>query len=113
MQRVWCDVAHDRDAADAFAAVFPAGSVTGAPRIRATQVIQALEHGPRGVYCGALGWFGAGGHAWWNVAIRTITFANGAASFHVGAGIVLGSDPAREYDETELKAVRMAEALCG
>jgi para-aminobenzoate synthetase component 1 len=117
MQRVSCALAEGRDAADAFAAVFPAGSVTGAPRIRATEVIRALEDGPRGVYCGAIGWFGAGGSAWWNVAIRTISFgprgaAEPRASFHVGAGIVLGSDPAREYDETALKAQRMLEALC-
>lgn len=117
MQRVTCALADGLDAADAFAAVFPAGSVTGAPRIRATEVIRALEDGPRGVYCGALGWFGAGGTAWWNVAIRTISFpapvagAEARASFHVGAGIVLGSDPEREYEETTLKAQRMLEAL--
>jgi anthranilate/para-aminobenzoate synthase component I len=112
MQRVGCALADGKDAVDAFAAVFPAGSVTGAPKIRAMEVIRALEDGPRGAYCGAMGWFGHGGTAWWNVAIRTVTMTGGDASFHVGAGIVLGSDPAREYDETVLKARRMQEALC-
>lgn len=113
MQRVGCTLADGMDAVDAFAALFPAGSVTGAPKLRAMQVIRELEEGPRGVYCGAMGWFGGGGEAWWNVAIRTITYIGGAASFHVGAGLVIGSDPAREWAETELKALRMAEALEG
>ncbi len=113
MQEVRCRLADGRSAADAFAAVFPAGSVTGAPRIRATEIIRDLEDSARGVYCGALGWFGADGTAWWNVAIRTITFSpGGRASFHVGAGIVLGSRPEREYEETELKAARLRGALC-
>jgi anthranilate/para-aminobenzoate synthase component I len=111
MQRVEATLADGRDAVDAFAAVFPAGSVTGAPKLRAMEVIRALEPVPRGVYCGALGWFGAGGRAWWNVAIRTITLAAGEADLHVGAGIVLGSRPAREYEETELKARAMLRAL--
>lgn len=111
MQRVTCDLAEGRDAVDAFAAVFPAGSVTGAPKIRAMETIRDLEEGPRGVYCGAMGWFAGGGRAFWNVAIRTVTLREGRASLHVGAGIVLGSDPAREWEETELKARRMLEAL--
>lgn len=111
MQRVGARLRPDRDASDAFAAIFPPGSVTGAPKIRAMEVIRDLEPVPRGVYCGAMGWFGPGGDAWWNVAIRTIQFAGGAAIVHAGAGIVLASDPTREYDETVLKAQRLLAAL--
>lgn len=111
MQRVEAELDEGVDAVDAFEALFPAGSVTGAPRVRAMEVIHALEPGPRGVYCGSVGFFDDDGSAWWNVAIRTVSFAGGAASFHVGAGIVVGSRPSREYRETELKARRMLGAL--
>lgn len=112
-QRVGCQLAAGRDAVDAFAAIFPAGSVTGAPKLRAMEVIRALEEGPRGVYCGAVGWFGDDGRARWNVAIRTISVVGSRASFHVGAGIVMGSDPAREEEETRHKGERLARALAG
>lgn len=105
-------LAPGRDALDAFGVLFPAGSVTGAPKVRAMELIRALEPGPRGAYCGSIGWFGSDSSARFNVAIRTITFRGGEASLHVGAGIVLGSDPEREYAETELKAARMLESLC-
>lgn len=111
MRRVTAELRPGLDAVDAFAALFPAGSVTGAPKVRAMEVIRALEAAPRGVYCGAIGWFGDDGDGWWNVGIRTIQFAGEQALFHVGAGIVLGSDPASEYAETTLKARRMAEAF--
>ncbi len=111
LQAVEAALAEGKDAVDAFTALFPAGSVTGAPRIRAMEVIRALEPTPRGVYCGAVGWFGGGGEAWWNVAIRTVSVKEGNARFHVGAGIVIGSDPVREWEETELKAERMLGAL--
>lgn len=103
------------DAVDALAALFPAGSVTGAPKLRASRVIATQEAAPRGVYCGSMGWFGADGTASWNVAIRTITFPGPApteALLHVGAGIVWGSDPARECVETEWKARQLLAALC-
>lgn len=111
MCRVTAALDRGRDAADAFAAVFPAGSVTGAPKVRAMEIIGDLEQGPRGAYCGAVGWFAPGGWARWSVAIRTISFAGARASLHVGAGIVLGSDPDRELRETELKAEAMLAAL--
>ncbi len=116
MQRVQCTLAPGTDAVDALEALYPAGSVTGAPRMRAMEVIHALEPGPRGAYCGSIGGFFPGG-AWWNVAIRTLTYtADGRTpdwrvSAHVGAGIVIGSDPAREFDETTLKAERLLGAL--
>jgi len=111
LRRVECELDEGRDAVDAFAALFPAGSVTGAPRVRAMELIRELEAGPRGVYCGAVGWFGNDGSARWNVAIRTLTVREARAEVHVGAGIVIGSDPVREYDETCLKARRMLDAL--
>ncbi len=110
MQRVRAQLAPGRDTVDLLAATFPAGSVTGAPKVAAMQLINHLEPGPRGVYCGAAGWIGPGGCEL-NVAIRTIEFAGGEASVQVGAGIVLGSDPARELAETEFKAARMLQAL--
>lgn len=111
MQRIYARLADGFDALDAVAAVFPPGSVTGAPKVRAMEVIHELEPVPRGVYCGSLGWIGQQTLEL-NVAIRTITFAENTAHVPVGAGIVMGSQPAREFEETELKAVRMLEALC-
>lgn len=111
MRRVEAELAAGRDGVDAFAAVFPAGSVTGAPKVRAMEILRDLEAGPRGVYCGALGWFGSDGGAAWNVAIRTISVVGGHAWVQVGAGIVLGSDPERELAETTLKARRLLDAM--
>lgn len=110
MQRVEARLADGLDAVDAFAALFPPGSVTGAPKVRAMEVIRALEPAPRGVYCGSLGWFGPGG-ADANVAIRTISVRGDEAHVQVGAGIVLGSNPERELAECRLKAERMLAAL--
>lgn len=110
MQRVEARLAAGFDVADAFAACFPPGSVTGAPKVRAMEVIRALEPVPRGVYCGSLGWFGPGA-ADANVAIRTISVRGDEAHVQVGAGIVLGSEPERELAECRLKAERMLAAL--
>jgi para-aminobenzoate synthetase component 1 len=111
MQRVEAQLDVGRDAVDAVAALFPPGSVTGAPKVRAMEVIAELEPESRGLYCGSLGFFGRDA-ASMNVAIRTISFVDGEARVQVGAGIVIGSDPAREFEETELKAARLLEALC-
>ncbi len=89
-------------------ATFPPGSVTGAPKIAALQVIGELEPLPRGPYCGALGWVDADrGTASLNVAIRTFWFDEGELHFGTGGGITWGSDPAGEWAETELKASRL------
>ncbi len=117
MQRVYAELDDGRSAVDALSVLFPAGSVTGAPRIRATELIARHERGPRGVYCGTMGWFGADGSANWNVAIRTITFLGpreepDVAAMHFGSGIVWGSDPRRECIETEWKARRLLAAVC-
>jgi para-aminobenzoate synthetase component 1 len=95
----------------AFAAAFPPGSVSGAPKIRATEVIAALEAAPRDVYCGAIGFQDAGGAARWSVAIRVAVIREGLATIHVGAGIVADSDPEAEWQETLAKARALVAAL--
>ena len=93
--------------ADIFAALFPSGSVTGAPKIRSMQIIRDTERSPRGVYCGAVGWCGPDRRAEFNVAIRTILLhePTGRARYSVGGGITWDSTAAGEYDECLLKAV--------
>lgn len=91
-----------------FAATFPPGSVTGAPKRAALGVIEACEPVPRGPYCGALGWVDASARrGQLAVAIRTFWAAEGRLRFGTGAGITWGSDPAGEWRETELKAERL------
>ena len=93
------------DLADLFGALFPCGSITGAPKISAMQKIAELEQTPRGLYTGALGWLAPGGDCRFNVAIRTIELAAGQrGKLGVGSGIVADADPAREYAECLLKA---------
>jgi len=99
------------DAFDLLRAAFPGGSVTGAPKIRAMQIIAELERAPRGVYCGAIGYLSASGAMDFNIPIRTIVVHGGHTTFHAGAGIVWDSDPAAEYDETLAKARTMIETL--
>lgn len=101
----------DRSAVDALAAVFPGGSITGAPKIRAIEIIAELEKVPRDVYCGSIGYLGFDGSADFNIAIRTVTFAGGRASLGAGCGVTLLSDPAAEYEEAELKAKRLVDAF--
>jgi para-aminobenzoate synthetase len=97
--------------ADAVRSCFPPGSMTGAPKRRTTEILDALEGAPRGVYSGAIGWFGLGGAADLSVAIRTIVLADGRASFGAGGAIVLQSDPGREYEEMLLKAAAPLRAF--
>ena len=89
---------------DILRAVFPCGSVTGAPKIRAMELIRALEEGPRGPYCGAIGWFGPKGDAHLNVAIRTIALNGGEGRMGIGSGVVFDSNAEAEYAECLLKA---------
>jgi para-aminobenzoate synthetase component 1 len=90
---------------DVFAALFPCGSITGAPKIRAMEVLKALEGVPRDVYCGAIGWIAPDGRMRFSVAIRTITlFPDGEAVYNVGGGIVYDSEVEAEYQECLLKA---------
>lgn len=92
---------------DAIAACFPGGSISGAPKKRALEIIAELEPVPRGLYTGALGYFGFNGESQFNIAIRTAVVEGGRASFHVGAGIVADSVPEREWQETLDKAAGM------
>lgn len=90
---------------------FPGGSVTGAPKIRAMEIIAELEPTVRGAYCGSLGYIGAGGRMDTNILIRTITASRGWWQLPVGGGIVAQSNPREEYDETWHKAAGMLRAL--
>jgi para-aminobenzoate synthetase component 1 len=99
------------DGIEALAGCFPGGSITGAPKIRAMEIIREIEGGPRGVYCGALGWLGYNGESSFNIAIRTLAREGGRLVYQVGAGIVADSDPEREYDETLHKAAGIRLAL--
>jgi anthranilate synthase component I len=98
-------------AIDVFRACFPAGTVSGAPKIRAMEIIDELEPVRRGVYTGAIGYWDASGDCDWNIAIRTISVVNGVAYFHAGGGIVADSTPEGEYEETLVKATGMMRAL--
>jgi para-aminobenzoate synthetase/4-amino-4-deoxychorismate lyase len=90
--------------ADIVQALFPCGSITGAPKIRAMEIVRELEASPRGAYCGAIGCFGPDGSARFNVAIRTITLEDGRGELGIGGGVVYDSDSDAEYDECLLKA---------
>jgi para-aminobenzoate synthetase component 1 len=98
-------------ASDLLRASFPGGSVTGAPKIRAMQIIAELEATARGPYCGCLGWLGWDGAMDTNILIRTFVQAGGWLQFSVGGGIVADSSPQREYDETMHKAKGMLMSL--
>jgi aminodeoxychorismate synthase component I len=103
-----------RDGVDhlsALAACFPGGSITGAPKKRAMEIIAALETIPRGVYCGAIGYLGYHGESQFNIAIRTLVREGGTLSYHVGAGIVADSIPQLEYEETLHKAAGIRLAI--
>jgi para-aminobenzoate synthetase component 1 len=99
------------DVIDCVAACFPGGSITGAPKIRAMEIIDELEPHRRHVYTGAIGYLGFDGNADLNIAIRTLTCVGGQAYYHVGGGIVWDSNPSAEYQETLDKGRAMHEAL--
>jgi para-aminobenzoate synthetase/4-amino-4-deoxychorismate lyase len=89
---------------DVFKALFPCGSVTGAPKIRAMEIISELEGASRGAYCGAMGFIDPDGSACFNVGIRTLTLEAGEVTYNVGSGVVADSCGAAEYEECLLKA---------
>jgi anthranilate synthase component 1 len=100
---------HDR--LDALVACFPAGTVSGAPKVRAMQIIGELEPARRGLYAGAVGYLDFAGNLDFCIAIRTIVLERGKAAVQVGAGIVADSNPTAEYEETKDKARAMVRAL--
>ncbi len=96
---------------DALRACFPAGTVSGAPKIRAMEIIAELEPDQRGPYAGAVGYFGFSGNLDTAIAIRTIVLKDGQAYIQAGAGIVADSIPRREYEESLSKAQALLAAI--
>lgn len=113
------DMRADKNSVDAFKATFPAGTLSGAPKPRALEIIDELELSQRGVYGGVVGYFGLNGDADLAIAIRTATIVDGTAFVQAGAGIVADSDPQSEYQECRskaaapLRAVALANSLRG
>lgn len=105
------DLEPHRSILDVIPACFPGGSITGAPKIQAQQIIEELENCNRGVYSGSIGYFGFNGNVDLSIAIRTIVADNDSLSFHVGGAITLDSDALTEYNETLLKAQKLIEAI--
>jgi anthranilate synthase component 1 len=104
-------LADDRDRLDALVSCFPAGTVSGAPKVRAMQIIQELEPDARGLYAGAVGYVDFAGNLDCCIAIRTVIMSKGKAYVQAGAGIVIDSNPTAEYEETRAKAQALLKAL--
>ncbi|KXK06698.1 MAG: anthranilate synthase, component I [Acidobacteria bacterium OLB17] len=100
-----------KDMFDAFAACFPAGTVSGAPKVRAIEIIRELEPTPRGIYAGAIGYFDYRGNMDTCISIRTLVLENGVATIQAGAGIVADSNAASEFEETINKAKGLMRAI--
>jgi anthranilate synthase component 1 len=111
VSRVEGRLAEACDRLDALVSCFPAGTVSGAPKIRAMEIIAGLEPSWRGIYAGAVGYIDFAGNLDFCIAIRTIAMRDGLAQVQAGAGIVADSDPATEYDETRSKAQALMKAL--
>jgi anthranilate synthase component I len=105
------ELAEGKDALDALAATFPAGTLSGAPKIRAMEIIDELEPDRRGLYGGAVGYLDLRGNLDFCITIRTVVLDGGRAVVQAGGGIVADSDPENERRETEAKAAAMREAL--
>ena len=105
------ELSNDRDALDLVAASFPGGSITGAPKLRAMEIIAELEGASRGLYCGAIGSFGFDGSLDLNIAIRTLVIEDGVVELRTGGGITILSDADVEYEETLTKAHRIFDAF--
>jgi len=104
-------LADDRDRLDALVSCFPAGTVSGAPKVRAMQIIKELEPSGRGLYAGAVGYVDFAGNLDFCIAIRTVIMSKGKAYVQAGAGIVMDSNPTAEYEETRDKARALVRAL--
>jgi para-aminobenzoate synthetase component I len=101
----------DSDAVDLLRATFPGGSITGAPKFRAMEIIAEIEPTRRGPYCGAIGWLGFDGSMDTSITIRTYCMKGRTVTFQAGGGITADSDPAAEYEETLAKARALVAAL--
>jgi anthranilate synthase component 1 len=111
VSRVTGQLRPDRDAVDTFKAIFPAGTVSGAPKKRAMEIIEELEPLRRGPYAGSVGYFSYNGNADFAITIRTLIAAGDRAYIQAGAGIVADSKPTKEWFETEHKAKALLQAL--
>ncbi|HYX86939.1 MAG TPA: anthranilate synthase component I family protein [Gaiellales bacterium] len=111
VSRVFGQIAPGRDAPALLRATFPAGTVSGAPKVRAMQIISELEGRRRGAYAGAVGWLGYGGDMDTCIAIRTIVLRDGVAYIQSGGGIVADSDPDEEYHEAMNKVAALGTAI--
>ena len=100
-----------KSAADLIRACFPAGTVSGSPKVRAMQIIDELEPTRRGTYAGSVGFFSATGNMDSCIAIRTILLKNGKAYVQAGGGVVYDSEPTKEYEETKNKAKAALKAI--
>jgi len=105
------EISPDKTAVDALMQCFPAGTVSGAPKIRAMQIIDDLEPVKRGVYAGAVGYFDFSGNMDTCIAIRTMVVTDNKVYIQAGAGIVADSDPTKEFEETQNKAEALVQAL--
>ncbi len=108
---LFADLREDFDRFDALAACFPAGTVSGAPKVRAIEIIQKLEPTPRGIYSGAVGYIDYSGNLDTCIAIRTLVLENGEAKIQAGAGIVADSVPEMEFEETVNKARALMKTI--
>ena len=104
-------LAEDKTAIDLLRACFPGGSITGAPKFRAMEIIEELEPNRRGLYCGAIGYVGFDGNMDTNIAIRTAVYSDDEIRFYAGGGVVADSELAKEYRETLDKASSMLELI--
>lgn len=105
------ELAPDRTIIDLLTATFPGGSITGAPKIRAMEIIDELEVVARGIYTGSIGYVAFDGRSDLNIAIRTLIVKDGVAYVHAGGGVVADSDEKEEYEESMLKASKLFQAL--
>ncbi len=111
VSRVEGELAPGVSAVDAVRALFPAGSMTGAPKSAAVGILQALEGGPRGVYAGAFGWFGDDGRVDLAMVIRSVVVTDGRATVGAGGGITALSVPEEELEEVRVKAAPLLAAV--
>jgi anthranilate synthase component 1 len=111
VSNICCDLKEGCDAWDLLRASYPAGTLTGAPKVRAMELISLFETGPRGPYGGAVGYVSFSGNMDLAITIRTACIENGRLTVRAGAGIVADSDPDKEYQETVNKAMAIQKAL--